>query len=120
MQKPHNFTNRKTQATACIQERFPLLLLIRLVAGEERITAGMCLSKKQRYSKGVGALLYGDGTDRTAELAALVYRKQLCTECDAEFCVFNPEGICMLPFVTGKAPRLGDDGCEDYTAQEDV
>lgn len=74
----------------------------------------------ERYSKGVGALLYGDGTDRTAELAALVYRKQLCTECDAEFCVFNPEGICMLPFVTRKAPRLGDDGCEDYTAQEDV
>ena len=74
----------------------------------------------ERYSKGVAALLYGDGTDRTAELAALVYRKQLCTECDAEFCVFNPEGICMLPFVTGKAPRLGDDGCEDYTAQEGV
>lgn len=48
LQKPHNFTNRKTQATACIQERFPLLLLIRLVAGEERITAGMCLSKKRR------------------------------------------------------------------------
>lgn len=79
-----------------------------------------CFYQNLDKYKGVAALLYGDGTDRTAELAALVYRKQLCTECDAEFCVFNPEGICMLPFVTGKAPRLGDDGCEDYTAQEGV
>lgn len=34
--------------------------------------------------------------------------EKLCTECDTEFCVFNPHGICKLPFVTGKAPRLGD------------
>ena len=44
--------------------------------------------------------------------------EKLCTECDAEFCVFNPHGICKLPFVTGKAPRLGDDGCQDYAMKD--
>ena len=45
--------------------------------------------------------------------------EKLCTECDAEFCVFNPHGICKLPFVTGKAPRLGDNGCQDHAMKED-
>lgn len=44
--------------------------------------------------------------------------EKLCTECDTEFCVFNPHGICKLPFVTGKAPRLGDDGCQDYAMKD--
>lgn len=44
--------------------------------------------------------------------------EKLCTECDAEFCVFNPHGICKLPLVTGKAPRLGDDGCQDYAMKD--
>ena len=44
--------------------------------------------------------------------------EKLCTECDTEFCVFNPHGICKLPFVTGKAPRLGDDGCQVYAMKD--
>lgn len=69
----------------------------------------------QRHSKGVAYLLYGiNGTDRMMEVAELMYRKQLCAECDAEGCAFNPHGICMAPFLTGEAPRLHDDGCHDF------
>lgn len=68
----------------------------------------------KRYSKGVAELLYRDGVDRTMETAELLWLKQLCVECDAEGCVFNPHGICMAPFVTEAAPRLYDDGCEDF------
>lgn len=68
----------------------------------------------KRYSKGVSYLLYRDGTDRTMETAELLYRKQLCTECDAERCAYNPNGVCMVPFLTGKTPRLHDDGCHDF------
>lgn len=39
---------------------------------------------------------------------------QLCTECCSETCVFNPQGICMAPFLTGKKPGIHDDGCTDY------
>lgn len=39
---------------------------------------------------------------------------QLCTECYSETCVFNPQGICMAPFLTGKKPGIHDDGCTDY------
>lgn len=68
----------------------------------------------ERHSKGVAYLLYRDGVDRTMETAELLYHKQLCTECDAEGCAFNPHGICMVPFLTGAAPRLHDDGCYDF------
>lgn len=65
-----------------------------------------------RYSKGVASLLYGDGVDRTGEISNLLFRKQLCFECDAEHCLFNPEGICTYPLVTGKVPDyLGFNGC---------
>lgn len=71
-----------------------------------------------RYSKGVVYLLYGNSVDRTEETAALYQQKQLCTECDSETCVFNPDGICKFPFVGGRAPGLNDDGCTDYVYKE--
>ena len=43
----------------------------------------------------------------------------LCPECDAEYCVFNPEGYCRLVFVTGELPQLSEDGCKNYTYPED-
>lgn len=65
-----------------------------------------------RHSKGVAFLLYGDGTDRTDELAKLQVRNLLCEECDAD-CVYNPEGICRYPLVYGKKPKIVDDyGCK--------
>ena len=64
-----------------------------------------------RYSRGVAALLYGDGVDRTLELSSLAIRKCLCDECMSETCAFNPEGICMFPMVYGEKPVMNDDGC---------
>lgn len=72
----------------------------------------------ERHSKGAAYLLYGDGIDRTDQIAKLVYLKQLCTECDSESCVFNPNGVCLSPFVTGHAPAICDDGCGDYCYKE--
>ena len=72
-----------------------------------------------RYSKGVAALLYGDGVDRTADLADLAYRKAICFECDAEHCAFNPEGVCTYPLVTGKKPDyLNENGCTAFVYVE--
>ena len=74
----------------------------------------------QRHSKGVHYLLYGfDGVDRTTDVAQLVYRNSLCTECMSESCAFNPNGICMVPFLTGAAPRIHDDGCNDFVYYEE-
>lgn len=73
----------------------------------------------ERHSKGVAYLLYGDGVDQTPELAQLCYRKQLCKECMSETCIFNPEGFCMFPMVSGRAPRLHDEGCDDWCQKED-
>lgn len=71
----------------------------------------------ERHSKGIVYLLY---RNYATDAEPLLYRKRLCTECDAEHCVFNPEGICRLPFVTGAAPRLSDDGCADYCYKEET
>ena len=74
----------------------------------------------ERHSKGVAYLLYGtDPKYSFKNMAPLVRAQNLCTECDAEHCVFNPDGICKVPFVTGKAPGLSDDGCTDYCYKED-
>lgn len=67
-----------------------------------------------RYSKGVAHLLYRDGVDRTMELANLTFRMQMCSECDAENCAFNPEGICGYPLLYGKDPGQSFDGCEGF------
>lgn len=93
------------------------------------------------YSNGVRYLLYGDGVDRTAEIAReyaekasrpscpsslsripenrdnfkILERNKQCFECMSEYCVFNPEGICRYPLLTGKMPDyLGEDGCTAF------
>lgn len=73
----------------------------------------------ERHSKGVAHLLYGDGVDRVHDLSQLCYRKQLCEECLSETCIFNPEGVCMFPMVSGRSPRLHDDGCDDWCHREE-
>lgn len=71
----------------------------------------------ERYSRGVAKLLLvGEPKDR--EVARALYLQSLCTECDAEYCVFSSDGICKAPFVTGRAPGLNDDGCTDYCRKE--
>lgn len=71
----------------------------------------------ERHSKGVAYLMHvGEAKDR--EVAQALHLVSLCTECDSEHCAFNPEGICKLPFVTGRAPGLNDDGCTDYCYKE--
>lgn len=44
----------------------------------------------------------------------LIRCQALCTECNSETCIFNPKGICMAPFLTGKAPSINDEGCTDF------
>ena len=71
----------------------------------------------ERYSRGVAKLLLvGEPKDR--EVAQALFLTSLCCECDSEHCVFNPDGICKAPFVTGRAPGLNDDGCTDYCYKE--
>jgi len=91
--------------TECIEEAidgFP--------AGTPRLDIWKAVD--QRYSKGVAALLYGDGVDRTTELGALTVRNLLCEECEAD-CVYSPEGICRFPLVYGRKPNLSEEGCDD-------
>lgn len=73
----------------------------------------------QRYSKGVAYLLYGGTEDYVPETRRLYGLKKLCTECDAERCIFNPKGVCLAPYVTGRAPGLHDDGCLDFCGKEE-
>lgn len=74
----------------------------------------------ERHSKGVVYLLYGTEPKYSLKnMAPLVRAQSLCCECDCETCVFNPKGICMVPFVTGNAPGLSEDGCTDYCYKED-
>lgn len=69
----------------------------------------------ERYSKGIAALLYGRGEDNTSTIAALTYLNELCCECDSELCAFaDASGICRAPFITGAAPRIREDGCDDF------
>lgn len=72
----------------------------------------------ERYSKGVAYLLHGGAEDYVPEARRLYGLKKLCTECDSESCVFNPNGVCLAPFVTGHAPAICDDGCRDYCYKE--
>lgn len=74
----------------------------------------------ERHSKGIVYLLYGTEPKYSLKnMAPLVRAQSLCCECDSETCVFNPKGICMVPFVTGNAPGLSEDGCTDYCYKED-
>lgn len=73
-----------------------------------------------RHSKGVAFLLYGDGTDRTDQIAKLAYLKQLCIECESSSCQFNHGGECRFALVHERKPRYNDnDGCIDYNYQEE-
>ena len=74
----------------------------------------------ERHSKGVAYLLYGGSEDYAPEARRLYGLKKLSTECDSESCVFNPHGVCLAPFVTGHAPAVCDDGCEDYCYKEEI
>lgn len=74
----------------------------------------------ERHSKGVVYLLYGSEPKYSLKNAASLIRAQnLCCECDSETCVFNPKGICMAPFIIGRAPSLSDDGCADFRYKGD-
>lgn len=74
----------------------------------------------ERHSKGVVYLLYGTEPKYSFKnMAPLVHAQSLCTECDAEHCVFNPGGICKAPFVIGRTPSLSDDGCADFCYKGD-
>ena len=73
----------------------------------------------RRHSKGVAYLLYGDGIDRTDQLAKLFYLKQLCIECESSTCQFNHGGECRFALVHERKARItDDDGCIDYDYQE--
>lgn len=74
----------------------------------------------ERHSKGVVYLLYGTEPKYSLKnMAPLVRAQSLCCECDSESCVFNPQGICMAPFIIGGAPSLSDDGCADFCYKGD-
>ena len=73
----------------------------------------------RRHSKGVAYLLYGDGIDRTDQLAKLFYLKQLCIECESSTCQFNHGGECRFALVHERKARItDDDGYIDYDYQE--
>lgn len=58
------------------------------------------------------AIFYGDGIDRTDELAQLLYDKQLCFECESHDCAYNSTGTCRFSLVHGCVPKItDDDGC---------
>ena len=68
----------------------------------------------ERHSKGIAYLIYNEEASNAASITSLLHCQKLCTECCSETCVFNPQGICMAPFLTGKKPGIHDDGCTDY------
>ena len=73
----------------------------------------------RRHSKGVAYLLYGNGVDRTDQIAKLAYLKQFCIECESKTCQFNHGGECRFALVHERKPRITDeDGCIDYDYQE--
>lgn len=81
-------------------------------AGTER--EGIWRFFDKNHSKGVSYLLYGDGVDRTNELAKLSYLKLLCPECTCEWCTYCKNGQCRFPFVADRAPHITEsDGCKD-------
>ena len=40
-------------------------------------------------------------------------------ECDSEMCIFNPEGFCLAPLITGHDPVVTEEGCMTCTPKED-
>ena len=62
----------------------------------------------ERHSKGIAYLIYNEDASNAASITSLLHCQKLCTECCSETCVFNPQGICMAPFLTGKKPVIRD------------
>ncbi len=98
--------------TECIEEPF-----LGFPAGTDREDIWHWFDR--RHSKGVAYLLYGDGIDRTDQIAKLVYLKQLCIECESQTCQYNHGGECRFALVHERKARITDyDGCIDYDYQE--
>lgn len=94
--------------TECIEEKF-----MEWEPGTHREEVWKWFDR--RHSKGVAYLLYGDGIDRTDQIAQLVHLKQLCIECDSRTCLYNHHGECRFALVHERKPRINDyDGCSDY------
>ena len=51
----------------------------------------------------------------------LIRLDSLCIECDSQYCALvGKDGVCKAPFITGSAPRVTDNGCEDAVMKEVV
>lgn len=59
-------------------------------------------------------------TDNAPEIDGLEERKKLCTECMSDVCIFNPEGTCLAPLVTGQKPEITEDGCKTCRLKEEI
>lgn len=100
--------------TECMEENF-----LQFPAGTHREEIWKWFD--QRHSKGVGYLLYGDGNDRTTDLANLAYRKTLCEECGCINCVFHSDGICKFALIYGEKPSHDKHrGCLGYAEKPEL
>ena len=67
----------------------------------------------ERYSRGVVHLLYRTGLKQPPKIMQLLDKEAMCEECEAD-CIYNPEGICRFPLVSGRKAVVNDvDGCDD-------
>ena len=74
----------------------------------------------ERYSKGISDLLYSDGMDRTVEIARLCYLKQLCDDCESDWCAYNSDGLCKFALIHGRKPEWSDhEGCVDCAVKRE-
>ena len=72
----------------------------------------------KRHSKGVAYLLYADSVEHTPEITRLAWsRSCLCSECSSSLCIWNPEGICLFPLISGRKAIVTGEGCNDCIAQ---
>lgn len=75
----------------------------------------------ERHSKGVVYLLYKyAAAPEDAVLAKAYQRRKLCSACDSELCIFNPDGICMFPMISGRSATVDDEGCHDCVCKDDT
>lgn len=67
----------------------------------------------ERHSRGVAWLLYHnlEGSSMDSVEPKYFQRMKLCKACDSELCIFNPDGICMFPMITGRLAKIDDNGC---------
>ena len=51
----------------------------------------------------------------------LIRLDSICCECESKYCALvGKDGVCKAPFITGSAPRVTDNGCEDAVMKEVV